>query len=140
MKQTSKILSFFAFPVLVFLIHLIIVGISNLYALFPYIDIPFHYAGGLAIAFTSAQILLYLEEEKITPVLNRVLFLIVIMTLTTTAAVVWEFGEFISDTLWQWELLPRKSCDAGSDGCLPPALQTWILVHSTWGGCEHRLR
>jgi hypothetical protein len=97
MKQTSRILSFFALPTLVFLIHLITVGLSNLYIHFPHIDIPFHYAGGLAIAFTAAQILTYLQEEKITPVLNRILFLIVIIALTATAAVIWEFAEFISD-------------------------------------------
>ena len=63
MKQTSRILSFFALPTLVFLIHLITVGLSNLYVHFPHIDIPFHYAGGFAIAFTSVQILTYLQEE-----------------------------------------------------------------------------
>jgi hypothetical protein len=104
MKQTSKILSYFAFPALVFLIHLITVGLSNLYIHFPHIDIPFHYAGGFAIAFTSAQILTYLEEEKITSMLNRVLFVIMIIALTTTAAVIWEFAEFISDQFLHTDL------------------------------------
>lgn len=97
MKQTSRILSFFALPTLVFLIHLITVGLSSLYVYFPHIDIAFHYAGGFAIAFTSAQILTYLQEEKITPLLSRILFLIVIIALTATATVIWEFAEFISD-------------------------------------------
>jgi hypothetical protein len=97
MKQTSRILSFLALPTLVFLIHLITVGLSNLYVHFPHIDIPFHYAGGFAIAFAATQVLTYLEEENINPVLNRILFLLVIIAFTATAAVIWEFAEFISD-------------------------------------------
>jgi hypothetical protein len=104
MKQISRILSFFALPTLVFLIHLITVGLSDFYVHFPQVDIPFHYAGGFAIAFTAAQILTYLEEENISPVLNRILFLIVIIALTATAAVIWEFAEFISDQFLSTDL------------------------------------
>lgn len=100
MKQTSNVASFFIFPTLVFLIHLIASKILNLYILFPNMDIPFHYIGGLSIAYTSAQILSHLEKEKITPRLNRVIFLVLILSLTATAAVVWEFAEFIGDQLF----------------------------------------
>jgi hypothetical protein len=100
MKQISKVGAFFIFPTLVFLIHLLASKVLNLYILFPNMDIPFHYLGGLSIACTSAQILSYLEREKITPRLNRVIFMVLILSLTATAAVFWEFGEFVGDRLF----------------------------------------
>ena len=99
MKQASKVVSFFVFPSIVFLVHLIAATRLNLYTIFPSLDIPFHYIGGLSIAYTSAQILSYLEQEKITATLNRVIFLILILSLTATTAVFWEFAEFIGDKL-----------------------------------------
>lgn len=100
MKQTSKVASFFIFPALVFLIHLIAAKILNLYMRFPNMDIPFHYLGGLSIAYTSAQILSHLEKKIITTRLNRMIFLLLILSLTATAAVFWEFAEFIGDQLF----------------------------------------
>lgn len=104
MNLRSKLLSFFAFPILVFLVHLVSVGILNLYVLFPRIDIVFHYVGGLAIAFTSAQILSYLETENIMPTVNRLLFVVMLIALTAMAAVLWEFAEFLSDQLLHTDL------------------------------------
>ena len=85
MKQTLKIASFFLFPVMVLLTHLVASTILDLYTIFPALDIPFHYMGGLSIAYTSTQILSYLEKEKMTAILNRVVFLILIFSLTATA-------------------------------------------------------
>ena len=100
MKQTSIVASFFIFPTVVFLIHLIASKLLNLYIVFPNMDIPFHYIGGLSIACTSAQILSYLEKERITTSLNRVVFMVLIFSLTATATVFWEFAEFIGDRLF----------------------------------------
>ena len=99
MKQVSKIASFFVFPITVLLAHLIASKVLNLYIIFPNLDIPFHYMGGLSIAYTSTQILSYFEEEKIVTPLNKVVILILIFSLTATAAVFWEFAEFIADRL-----------------------------------------
>ena len=101
MKQTSKIASFFTFPGLVFLVHLVASKGFNLYAHFPNMDIPFHYLGGLSIAYSAAQILSYLEKEKFTPRLNRIIFMVLMVSLTATAAVFWEFGEFTGDHLFK---------------------------------------
>ena len=74
MERASKITSFFLFPAVIFLVHLGAKG-AGLYEMFPKIDIPFHYLGGLSIAYTCAQLLAYLESEKVTPVLHRVCLL-----------------------------------------------------------------
>ena len=100
MNQVSKVASFFIFPALVFLTHLIASKGLGLYLLFPNLDIPFHYLGGFSIGYTSTQILSYLEQEEITPRLHRAIFMILILSVTATAAVFWEFAEFIGDQLF----------------------------------------
>ena|SRR5690349_21633876 len=99
MKQVLKFASFFVFPMSVLFIHLIASKPLNLYARFPNLDIPFHFAGGLSVAYTSAQILSYLEKEKITAPLHQVIFLVLVFSLTATATVFWEFAEFIWDQI-----------------------------------------
>lgn len=98
MKHVSKIISFFIFPITVLLAHLIASQILKLYLIFPHLDIPFHYIGGLSIAYTSVQILAYLEKENIAA-MSKVVLLVLAFSLTATAAVFWEFAEFIGD---QW--------------------------------------
>ena len=100
MKQLSKIMSLFLFPMIVLFAHLTASKILHLYKLFPNLDIPFHYIGGLSIAYVSADILSYLEHEKIiSNVLNKAIFLLLMFSLTVTATVFWEFVEFIWDRL-----------------------------------------
>jgi hypothetical protein len=100
MKQLSKVISFFVFPALVLFAHLAASKLLNLYSIFPNLDIPFHYIGGLSIAYTSAGILSWLEKEKIiSNALNKAVFLLLIFSLTGVATVFWEFVEFIGDQL-----------------------------------------
>jgi predicted PurR-regulated permease PerM len=99
MKPVSKFASFFVFPTFVLCAHLFASQVLDLYKTFPNLDIPFHFAGGLSIAYTSTRILSYLEKEKITRALNQVIFLVLIFSLTATATVFWEFAEFIGDQL-----------------------------------------
>ena len=106
MKRTAKIGSFFLFSILVYLAHLIALKGLHLYSLFPNVDMPFHYIGGLAIAYTASQILSHLESEKITTPLNRTIFLVLLLSITATTAVFWEFAEFVSDQLLGTHLQP----------------------------------
>ena len=105
MDRASKIASFFLFPTVVFLVHTV-VKLLGLYEMFPAIDIPFHYLGGLSIAYTCARVLSYLESERVTAVLNRAIFLVLLLSLTATVAVFWEFAEFISDQILATNLQP----------------------------------
>ena len=99
MKHASKITSFFAFPTIVLLSHLVASKVLNLYLIFPNLDIPYHYIGGFSIAYLSAQFLSYLEKEKIFIPLSKVISLVLIFSLTSTSTVFWEFAEFIGDQL-----------------------------------------
>jgi hypothetical protein len=61
-------------------------------------DIPFHYIGGLSIAYSAAGILRHLENEKaLSNPLHNVIFLLLLFSITATATVFWEFAEFIAD-------------------------------------------
>jgi len=100
MNHSSKLSSFFIFPAAVFLSHLTVSKILHLYSLFPDIDIPFHFLGGLSIAYTSAKIISYLEQEKFIARLNGILFAVLLISITATAAVLWEFMEFTGDLLF----------------------------------------
>jgi len=106
MKHASKFLSFFLFPILVYMVHLIARDVLHLYARYPNLDMPFHYIGGLSIAYTVSRILSYLESEKITTAINRIIFLVLLLSLTATTAVFWEFAEFISDQVLGTNLQP----------------------------------
>ena len=109
MERAPRIASFFLFPTAVYLIHLAGKGMG-LYDMFPNVDIPFHYLGGLSIAYTCAQLLAYLESEKVTPVLHRALFLLLLLSITATVAVFWEF----------WAAGPgRSSTSKGASSGLP---------------------
>jgi hypothetical protein len=99
MQQASKFISFFVFPISVLAAHLIAWKVLNLYLRFPNLDIPFHFAGGLSIAYTCTQILSYLERKKAIAPLTPGLALVFIFSLTATATVLWEFVEFIYDHL-----------------------------------------
>jgi len=129
MKQLPKVVSFFVFPITVLLVHLIASKVLNLYMIFPDLDIPFHYIGGLSIAYTSVQILSYLEKEKISTTLNKVVFLVLIFSLTTTATVFWEFAEFIGDQLLHTniQISLANTMQDQFMGILGGA--TWVLIY-----------
>ena len=129
MKQVSKVLSFFLFPMTVLVVHLIASKVLHLYMIFPDLDIPFHYIGGLSIAYTSVQILSYLEKEKISTKLNKVLFLVLIFSLTATATVLWEFAEFIGDQLLDTniQISLANTMQDQFMGILGGA--TWVLIY-----------
>lgn len=105
MERAPKIASFFLFPTVVYLVHLGVKAMG-LYNMFPNVDIPFHYLGGLSIAYTCAQLLGYLESERVTPVLHKALFLLFLLSITATVAVFWEFAEFLSDQFLATNLQP----------------------------------
>ncbi|HWQ46846.1 MAG TPA: hypothetical protein VN376_08265 [Longilinea sp.] len=87
-------------PIVVFLIHRVVLGGLNLYATYPWIDMPMHFLGGLSIAYTVSSGLTYLQERKILLPLDPFIHLLVTLTTTVTAAVFWEFLEFLTDQIY----------------------------------------
>ncbi len=87
-------------PVLVFLVHLFSFFVINIYAYWPRADMPLHFIGGLSIAYfvsRSCQLLLCDAENRSR---DGLLELVLIISLTATAALFWEFGEYILDRVF----------------------------------------
>jgi len=83
--------------VMIFFIHVVCSRLIRVYDLFPPLDIPMHIAGGFAIAYFFSGSLRALEEYKLLHPLEHLLEDILVFTLTCTAAIFWEFLEYISD-------------------------------------------
>jgi hypothetical protein len=128
MERSLKIGSFFFFPTVVFLVHLAAKG-AGLYEMLPNIDIPFHYLGGLSIACMCAQVLSYLESQKITTALHKGLFLMMLLSLTATVAVCWEFAEFLSDQFLDTNLQPSIANTMQDQFLGMLGGGTWALIH-----------
>ena len=100
MKPWIKIVSFLDFPFAVLLAHVIASKVLNIYRIYPNMDIASHYLGGLSIAYSATKIIRYLEQQRVlVNPLNNVVFPVVLVSLTATAAVFWEFAEFSMDLL-----------------------------------------
>ena len=84
-------------PLTVLGMHLFLNFVVNAYDLWPPTDVPMHFAGGMAIAFIVSQLFRRLPRHAIPRSRLVVLELLLIATLTATAAVTWEFGEFTLD-------------------------------------------
>ena len=85
-------------PIVVFTMH-VFLYVIDLYSLFPWVDIPMHYLGGLSMAYSLFMTLTYLQERRIIHPLDKVIMLLLTFTLVATIAVFWEFGEFSMDQL-----------------------------------------
>ena len=87
-------------PLTVFLLHSFASRVLDAYAVWPHTDIPMHLAGGAAMAFFLSQLFRALPREVVRSSRLVVLELVLIGSLTATAAVFWEFAEFTCDRIF----------------------------------------
>lgn len=92
-------------PVLVLVAHLVADVLLDAYALFPALDVPMHLAGGCAIAYFAWHALDVLEQQRLLDPSGGALRSLLVFGMASTAAVLWEFGEFVSDELLGTRLL-----------------------------------
>lgn len=97
----SKIIKTFKFPAVILLIHLILIYF-NLYSIKEWIDIPMHFLGGFAVAFTYRSILKILQKNNYLGKINNLILFIFIISLVALTAVLWEFAEFIMDFIFKF--------------------------------------
>lgn len=93
----SQFLTIFWPPICVFLFHVFLVGVLDIYSFFPWLDIPMHYLGGLSIAYSLDKLQTSLQEQKVVSHLDKTIELVLVFTLVSTIAVFWEFAEFLLD-------------------------------------------
>jgi len=96
-KHVLGLLPFLWFPLAIFVLHIVLSFGFKAYVPYPWLDIPMHLVGGAAIAYFFYGGLCYLDGEKLVVKPEKRLFNILIVSLVATAAVFWEFAEFLSD-------------------------------------------
>jgi len=85
-------------PLGVFVIHEVLAHLhGNLYDLWPPLDIPMHFLGGVAIAYFWAVFIAQCEENKFITISSGFMGAALIIALTVSAATFWEYAEWISD-------------------------------------------
>ena len=82
-------------PLIVVAFYAVAAKIFNAYIRWPGLDMPTHFCGGLAITYFFTVAIKH-SQAAIGPIQKGVRLLLAI-GLTTTAAVFWEFLEFLSD-------------------------------------------
>ena len=84
-------------PAAVFLIHVTATQVFDAYAVFPQLDVPMHFVGGIAMAFFISRCFRQLPRDVVRSSRLVVLEAVLIASMTTTIAVLWEFAEFSLD-------------------------------------------
>jgi len=88
-------------PMLIFLLHVFISRVLNGYILYPPLDIPMHFFGGVAMAYFLSSCFAAIPESALSQDLRPFAEFIFVVSLTATASVFWEFAEFTSDSLFR---------------------------------------
>ena len=84
-------------PLLVFVVHVFATEVLDVYRSWPGLDIPMHFAGGVSVAYFISGCIQGLPWDR-----GRggvILEALLVASLTTSAAVVWEFLEFAIDAV-----------------------------------------
>ncbi len=84
-------------PIIIFLAHEICAHIVDGYRRWPAIDIPLHFAGGVAIAFFISGALSTCGNHGVIRRPDWIIHLVVVFGMTCAAAVFWEFAEWTAD-------------------------------------------
>ena len=87
-------------PTLVFGIHVFIARVLNAYVLYPPLDIPMHFFGGVVIALFIWRCFAAISPAAIAPPFRPALMALLVFSFSATATVFWEFAELLSDRLF----------------------------------------
>ncbi len=87
-------------PAVVFLLHEACAHIyGNLYDRYPSLDIPMHFIGGFAIAYFASVFIRQCSEYDFIKIKSQLLSAVLIISLTLSAALFWEYAEWICDAV-----------------------------------------
>lgn len=86
-------------PAAVFGAHVAASRVFDAYAHWPWLDVPMHLLGGMAIACFFARALEVLARRRAAARVDGRVAALLVFALTCSAAVFWEFAEFVSDRL-----------------------------------------
>lgn len=83
-------------PIAVFGLH-VVSSYVGLYGLWPPLDIPMHFLGGVAITYFISHAYRAAAEMDLLGRPAALLYVVTVLALTCSATVFWEFAEFLSD-------------------------------------------
>lgn len=92
-------------PVLVFTLHVLFSRAVDVYMNYRWSDVPMHYFGGIAMAYFLSTCFAALPEGIVSRKVRPYAQLILVASLTVTAAVFWEFCEYASDSIFKTNAL-----------------------------------
>lgn len=92
----KNLVRIFALPFGLFCLQLVMVFLG-VYERYDWPDIPMHVIGGVFITYSFSLAITYFQERKILSELNIFSRSVFLFGLTSSAAVIWEFGEFTLD-------------------------------------------
>jgi len=90
-----RVLNFFTFPAIVFFSSLFLSSVFDVYTLFPWIDIPMHFLGGVSVGYMCVLFLRFFKEENLIKIKNKLVFVLLVVCVVSFIAVLWEFYEFV---------------------------------------------
>ena len=88
-----------AVPIAFFLFHLIVSKVFEGYIVFPWLDIPMHFFGGVAISFFFWRSLNIPSTSTALGQLSTFAKNLLCLALVSTSTVIWEFAEWSTDSL-----------------------------------------
>lgn len=96
-KNMSALLKIFLFPVIVFGLHILLSKTVDMYRSFPWIDIPMHFGGGVAMMVSIGMLYKSLQKIAVIPHLPLAITRLFLFTIISTITIFWEFAEFTTD-------------------------------------------
>lgn len=84
-------------PIAVLMAHEVCAHVFDIYRLWPPVDIPLHFLGGFAVAYFTAGGIRVLSEHSLIREPDLFVYIALVFALSCTAAVFWEFAEWIAD-------------------------------------------
>ena len=87
-------------PMALFSLHIFLSRVLHAYIIWPPTDIPMHFLGGVTTAFLISRCFQFLPRTVYQKNRVALLEIVLIISLTTTVAVFWEFQEFIRDQIF----------------------------------------
>ena len=85
------------FPLALFVVNIFLSYVLFAYSYFPRLDRPMHVLGGIAIAYSVWRGIDVLVNSGFLERVQPALLAVLVFALTSTAAVFWEFSQFVSD-------------------------------------------
>ena len=107
------------FPIVVFVVHVILSRGFDAYTVMAWVDIPMHTLGGVAITYWYAMTFRGVEEQLFEkkPKSGYPLWWLFLFALTGMTTGLWEFAEFLADHFF----------DAGAQKSLPDTMLDMAL-------------